>query len=70
MKTAIDVIVECMSEEDIEKYRAVLNEAHRKNFSDIRAAYVHACKYDGPLARKMADEYYSKFFGEMNFFKF
>ena len=69
-KTAIDIIAEAMSEEDRQKYKAALNEAHRKNYNDIRDAHVHANKYTGPLARKMAEEYYSTFFGQMNFFKF
>jgi hypothetical protein len=70
MKTAIDIIAEAMSEEDRQKYKVALNEAHRKNFSDIRDAHVHANKYTGPLARNMAEEYYSTFFGQMDFFKF
>lgn len=69
-QTAIDIIAEAMSEEDRQKYKDVLNQAHAKNFMDIRDAHVHANKYTGPLARNMAEEYYSTFFGKMNFFKF
>lgn len=70
MKTAIDIIAEAMSEEDRQKYKDILNKAHAQNFRDIRDAHVNANKYTGPLARNMADEYYNKFFGQMDFFKF
>lgn len=69
-KSAIDIIAEAMSEEDRQKYKRALNDANTKHFREIRDAHIHANTYTGPLARNMADEYYNKFFGEMDFFKF